>query len=288
MGSEMPMEKFVNDNADNEYPQNNLFSFAFCGVADVFSEKKLPTLAAIAEPEQWDTGEGLSPHDILFYYLTYTYSRCFDQNKIVYSGDGVSYCAFNTGLLTKNGEDVLCLFEKNQRSSQTDNVQMQKWFLIGFFPSSDRSILSCDFHKKAELATWWSSPEECYFHSEYPISLNIDHILDDHWEEENIFPDELKAFGKEMVLDLIQAAFGRSEKRIQRNSRLVVPQWYKNKLMFLMPITLNFGKEKQLTLALALEPLPNAYRANTVFSLKTAYKKARLINRPESNWLIAF
>ena len=56
--------------------------------------------------------------------------------------------------------------------------------------------------------------------------------------------------------------------------------------MFLLPLKIN-TISKPVTMALAVEKMSNgSYRANTIFDLESAYKKARLITKPESNWLI--
>ena len=62
---------------------------------------------------------------------------------------------------------------------------------------------------------------------------------------------------------------------------------YLGKIMFLLPVYIHINDEKTITLAIAIEKNENGtYRANTIFDLDTAYKKARLVTKPESNWLI--
>ena len=57
--------------------------------------------------------------------------------------------------------------------------------------------------------------------------------------------------------------------------------------MYLMPIDIHLDDSKKITLALAIEKTEvGTYRANTIFTLDMAYPKARLIMKPESNWLI--
>ncbi len=57
--------------------------------------------------------------------------------------------------------------------------------------------------------------------------------------------------------------------------------------MFLLPVYIHINDEETITLAIAIEKNENGtYRANTIFDLDTAYKKARLVTKPESNWLI--
>ena len=45
--------------------------------------------------------------------------------------------------------------------------------------------------------------------------------------------------------------------------------------------------DELVTMALAVElTATNQYRANTIFTKEIAYEKARLLMKPESNWLI--
>ena len=78
-----------------------------------------------------------------------------------------------------------------------------------------------------------------------------------------------------------------AKKRIRRNMRLVIPQFYNNQIMYLLPIQIPIDDEKFETMALAVElTSTKQYRANTIFTKAMAYEKARLLMKPESNWLM--
>lgn len=53
--------------------------------------------------------------------------------------------------------------------------------------------------------------------------------------------------------------------------------------MFLIPVKV-FGKKN---VVIALEKINNTYIANTVLSMGMAYNCARLLNKPESDWLLS-
>lgn len=75
--------------------------------------------------------------------------------------------------------------------------------------------------------------------------------------------------------------------KIKRNIRLVVPQFYRNEIMYLLPIRIPINDDTFVTMALAVELTQSKqYRANTIFTKEMAYEKARLLMRPESNWLL--
>lgn len=88
---------------------------------------------------------------------------------------------------------------------------------------------------------------------------------------------------KTLLVGVIEEA----KMRIKRNLRLVVPQFYKDEIMYLVPIRIPTLEGNYETMALAVEKTStNQYRANTIFTKEMAYEKARLLMKPESNWLI--
>lgn len=263
--------------------------FAYHGTPEAF-DKKINFLATVlADKEPWQTPNSERANDILLYYIIKQFARCNQQGLLAYSEDG-EYCVSNTGLMTSRGEDVYMLFARNRyygTVSKTGHEITQKWVHIGFFKQSDRDITNLHLDREPGLPVFWDNEKDAFFDTSAQITINIDHIIDDHWDrEENIFPQELKQLGKDVVTSLFKAAFETSKRKAKRNMFLVVPQFYDGKYMFLMPLSIDkIGDGKPTVIALALEKQCDIYRGNTIFNLETAYKKARLINRPESNWL---
>ncbi len=132
------------------------------------------------------------------------------------------------------------------------------------------------------LATYTTNFEELYFNPDYNIIINTDHILDDNWERIESVVKMNKTLMKTLLVGVIEEA----KLRIKRNLRLVVPQFYKNEIMYLVPIKISNADGNFETMALAVEKTAtNQYRANTIFTKEMAYEKARLVMKPESNWL---
>lgn len=270
------------ENSECEPEENKsskeLFNFAFCGTKGVFNSK-LDYLAELAEKENWSVKGNTDPEDtnhILRFYIMDTFDRCKKENKIIYTSDGL-YCAFNTGLLTKNSQDILCVFVKNDK-------QGQPWKLYRFLPCDSIDYMT-KFDKIAELAKYWSKYEELYYDPSLDLQLNIDYIIDDNWERISLEIGE--QFSKTIIKQMLNGAIIETKKRIKRNMRLVVPQFYRDKIMFLVPIDFKLNENKIVTMAIAVERMnDNQYRANTIFTLEMAYAKARVLMRPEANWLL--
>lgn len=251
----------------------NLFDYAFCGTADVFA-KAIANLAAIAEDENWSF-DG-RPYSVLYNYIKGTFRQCYVQGKVLVSDDG-EYSCFNTGLLTKHGNDIVGFFAKNKYED------VQDWYLVSFRDVSDRQFLNA-FDCVPEIATYTDNYEELYFNPNYPLILNIDHILDDNWERIS----DVVPMSKRVVHKLIESAVADAKKQVRRNVRLAVPQYYNNKISYLLPLRIPLeDSDDTVVMALAIElTAKKHYRANTIYTKEMAYECARLIMRPESNWLM--
>lgn len=250
-----------------------LFDYAFCGT-EVGYTKMLEFLSELAEEEKWSFGDE-KEFSVLRKYILGTFSQCQKQEKILESADG-KYSCFNTGLLTQNGNDIIGLFEKNSRANA------QPWVLKKFVEKSHRDFLDV-FTEIPKLATYTSNFEELYFNPDYNIIVNTDHILDDNWERIESVVKINKTIMKTLLVGVIEEA----KLRIKRNLRLVVPQFYKNEIMYLVPVKIPTLDGNYETMALAVEKTAtNQYRANTIFTKEMAYEKARLLMKPESNWLV--
>lgn len=258
---------------ENKDDLSILINYAFCGPLEIFINM-LNYLSNMAEQEIWTFDEE-NPLNLLRKYIYGTFSQCYNQNKILVSADGNNSC-FNTGLLTPNGSDIIALFVKNNREGA------QPWVLKGFKDISDREYMNL-FSVTPKLATYTDNFEDFYFNPELELIINIDHILDDNWERiHSIVP-----YSKNIVKALLHGVIDETKKKIKRNIRLVVPQYYNKKIMYLMPIKLPISDDTYVTMALAVEKAnENQYRANTIFTKEMAYEKARLLMKPESNWLI--
>ena len=253
---------------------NKLFEFAYCGD---FS-KKLLYLSQIAEHENWYYDvENLSDNDkkfgVLYLYIHNIFLKHSMDEKITFIGD---YAIINTGLMTPNGEDIFMYFEKN-RYPISEN---QNYFLKTFITTSSRLLpANLRGHLPEPIDFFEKCPELAYFDTRLKIVLNIDHIYD---ENRTRLPGMIKTVERETAIDILNGALNRAIKKAKRNNRLVVPQFFSTtgEIQYLMPIIV--FKE---IIPLVLEKQDLEYRANTFLTIPMAYNNARLIMKPESNWL---
>ncbi len=275
-------------------------------------ENRLANLAQMAEPERWHYLYAPSNVNlkILDNYVRYTFLRALDQQKMV-EGDGV--LCFNTGLLTAGHEEIFAVFAIADRydSSQPISRHNKKWYLERWARSGDRVLT--DFFEHPGLVEYWNDPKDLVFDPKLQVQLNLDHIIRDNL---NRFPETLggRVDARGVPTDLtddsdlddegaegriepqqiplatrnaLEGALKHSVRLAMRNYRVAVPQFHRGKIQLLLPVYLRDDDSKP-DLALTLERHGGWYRAATVLYPDWAYSHARLLARPNSEWLGGF
>lgn len=232
-------------------------------------------LKNLAEEEEWyydyeKFDEKKKELAVLYQYIYHTFAKAKEDDKIF---ENEKYSILNTGLLSRNINEIYMIFGKNDKYPDR-----QPWYLIGFFDSSNRRIpAELLGNLPVHIDYFEEKPEEAYFNIKLPINVDCKHIVEDNAER---LPDFMSAFPVETQMEMVRTSVNGMEKRIRRNNRLVVPQYYRGKITYLAPLPLG-----DKIIPLALEKLGDSYRANTVLTPGMAYCNARLVMRPESNWL---
>ena len=142
---------------------------------------------------------------------------------------------------------------------------------------------SIKLSKIAELpriATFFNSIDDLFFDTKLELRLNAEHILRDNYER---FPDELKQYNNIMLVNLLEGAIKIAKKKIERNYKTAVPQFFDNKIQFLIPLCLLDTQKPDIAIAISKDT--NYYYGATCLTMDLAYNNARLIVKPESDWL---
>jgi len=262
---------------------DDLFKFAWIPArgdvpASKGYESRLRELAGKAQFEPWSF-DPANPFEILGNYLHYTFKQLAREGKIEEAVDsaGSKIAAFNTGLFTPRFEPIFALFEANRDPSR------QPWVFKDFVIEFDRRFV---FSNKPKRARYYKNPDELIYDTDRELIPNLEHILDENVER---YPASLRESAHLRRLAL-QSAVREAELRAQMNYKVAVPQSYfghgrmePGRIQLLLPLYLQ-GPD-QADLALVLEREDRAYRAFTVLPLDWAYNNARLVTKPESNWL---
>ena len=291
--------------------------FEYAKVADW--ESRLQTLVAMAEQERWTYSSvpSTSPVPVLDAFVRFTFIRVHEQQRIA---EVDKLACFNTGLLTPSQEEIFGVFRLSDRYDPTspESKANKKWFLTKWARSGERVLT--DFPELPRLASYWTSPSELIFDPQLQVQPNLDHIIRDNL---NRFPVELGGFlgtdGVPQDVDTVpdieaeasvpvgideseadepettvplatrnalEGAIKHSIRLAQRSYRVAVPQYYRGRIQLMLPLYLRESGNPDL--ALTLERHGDWYRAATVLYPDWAYRHARLLSRPNSEWLGGF
>ena len=294
---------------------DRLLDWAFMG----HIPKTLNELAEIALDERWEflntPADPGRPHPILHSYLLQTFGKLSLERKVVVNAEK-SMAAFNTGLVDARYEAIYAAFGPSTGGGTA------RWRLLGFCFAGEGQLgqnLVRHFNPLPQAAHYFDEPADVFYDTrqgEPEMDWNhvvIDRIqryppelLDDHWpsgiervDTSAMSEDESArywiAVGEAIqadnrtyrrIMNRVRDAVELSLKRTSWNFKTAVPQYYPpiRKLQLLLPICL--VEDERTDMALAVEKTPSGnYLGHTMLPLDWAYKNARLICRPDSDWL---
>lgn len=262
-------------------PAEEVFAhFGYKGQDGENWEAPYERLARMAKDEDWNfhrsefVRHGQS-YPILSSYLNYTFLRLLEEGKITYSADGDRAC-FNTGLQTKNEKDIYATFFRNKKAREKDQPN---WNLYGFFDSYSNKL--SDFSPLPDLASYVQNPVDLVFNTQCEIEVNYDHIFDENNER---LPEVLRN-NRTLAIAAMQGSVELLKDKILRNYKTAIPHWYRSKIQLLLPLNLTSETEADLALVAEKDPTKCLYRIKTALTMDMAYLDARLITRPDRDWL---
>ena len=276
-------------------------------------------LCQLALDEDWGDFEddmGRIHHPILENYLNYTFQKLFLDEGIRFSSDK-RFAAFNTGLVDCRYLPIYALFDKY--------AGYKKWHLIGFCISGENKAgktLNAEFEKMPPLAKYFNSINDLLFDTTKGLpALDVEHIiLERTWRLPAEFVkahppkdfelkdvDQLKQLDREQresyytsLSEAISAdqdtyraystalhnALSVAIKRVQWNYKSAIPMYYPKRKKMCLFLPLSLVRDNKVDLALVVERTNSGrYQGATVYQLEWAYKCARLICRPDTDWL---
>jgi cold shock CspA family protein len=252
-----------------------------------FSES-LIDLKTKSEPENWDyikEPNGTDP--VLYSYINHTFDRVRIQNKIVFgnsSKEGKQYAYFNTGLVTPFQDEIYGYFIKAPIINKPTqwHISQPEYEFLEF--ETEQSHYRKYFPAAPEIATYFSEAEvrELVFDTSLnggKIIVDKDHIK----TRKSRFPSSVSALSDESFFDAISKSIELATKRVKRNYKTAIPHFYDGKIQFLLPLCMLTKKDADLALVVNKEEY--VYKAHTVLELDQAYNNARLLAKPDREWL---
>lgn len=234
---------------------------------------RIKELAEKALHEKWSF-EDKDDYSILKNYIKYTFINLQNEDKVIETD---TYCVFDTGLFSSYYVPIYAYGELYKNPSENT----AKWFFKGFKDKYELGALDT-IEKFPERADYFSDPSKLVFNWHLDVNINYKHILDDLRTLERL-PESIK--NSDMQMETLEGVINNAVKRVIVNYKLAVPHYYCNKIQLMIP--LYFGKSDKPDVALVLDRMKgNYYQATTCLSMDMAYMDARIIAKPESNWLM--
>lgn len=270
--------------------------------------------------EIWDFDEEDNPaftHSILYNYLVYTFYRLQSEDKVLENRErGIA--AFNTGLVNKTYEPIFACFSPREGSPAWRFEAFCKQG-SGYWGKK----LVAAFNPLPARAQYFQEKDDLLYDSDRKLILDRDHILLDNIDrlpaeflEEELrgSDDALKLleqvkqvsdsdkleelYGslreiverdsklKRRLINRLQDAVDLAKKRAEWNFRTAVPSFYpaRDSMSLLLPLDLTDNARPDIALVVELQD-SGAYLGQTILSMRMAYNNARLICRPDSDWL---
>ena len=257
---------------------------------------------------------------ILKNYLTYTYVRLRRQDKVLVSHSG-SMAAFNTGLVSPTYDDIYALFVENGLEGHQPWVL--KGFCTAHRGTLGIELVR-NFSCLPEYATYFSNYDDYYFDYTKDVTPRIDHIFFDHVERipkpflENELGtrepycellNKIKEEGEEaaqrnglwrrfgaalrndprntsVLTNRLEDAISLAKRRCRWNYKTAIPMYYPvgDSVNLLLPLAMEKPETPDLALVITRE-LTGNYIGQSILDLQKAYMDARLVCRPDSDWL---
>ncbi len=222
-------------------------------------------------------------------YLNYTFIRLrslelADPGKYILTSNDKQWACFNTGLQDKHSADLFCIFEKYlPRQNHAPAKAAADWVYRGTATTREHAYRSHFGTRHAELA-WYSNDSRDYiFNTQYSIDEDVfDHMFE-RARERSGFSNEAT---DESVRIYLKGAIQNLIPKIRRNYKTAIPVFYveEQRMQLLLPFQSSNGKDIACFLV-ERDDTHACYKIKTILDMDQAFFAARLITRPDREWL---
>lgn len=292
-----------------------LTDWAYLGNMDALVEN----LSEFALDEKWGFERDGEPkeYSILKSYLTYTFYRLQSEGKVL-EDEEKGIAAFNTGLVDPTYEAIYACFSP---SNMEQPWRFEAFCKAGSKMWGKKLVAS--FDPLPQRAAYFEKKEDLLFDGNRTLQRDVDHILLDNIDRlpEAFLAEELRGADdaiealsravnaqdessrrgaydelrdavesnvriKRRLINRLDDAIELAQKRVEWNFKTAVPAFYptKNTMSLLLPLDLTENDQPDVALVVELME-SGAYIGQTILTMKMAYNNARLICRPDSDWL---
>jgi hypothetical protein len=207
-----------------------------------------------------------------------------DPGKYFVLSDDNHWFSFNTGLQDKHSADLFCVFQKYQPFTGAQQAKpAADWVYRGTVTSREDAYRH-HFGTRLPRLAWYSDDSRDYvFNINYHIDTDVfDHMFE-RAKDRSGFP---KDASDESVRNYLRGAIENLIPKIRRNYKTAIPVYYveEQRMQLLLPFHSSNGRDVACFLVERDDP-NECYKIKTILDMDQAYFAARLITRPDKEWL---
>ncbi len=238
------------------------------------------------EEEDWDyINNKQNGIPVLRSYMNQTCKQLVRQDKVIFGSSycGDEYAYFNTGLVDTFQNEIYAYFQKNKKYSENQpwGIQIPKWVFLEF--NTDQSWYYKYFSEQADIASYFAETDatKLVFDTTLTIRPNWEHLLK---RQKRIDSPSIQTMNEQDFRDAIEDSVRMAIKRIRRNYKTAIPHFYDNDIQFLLPMSERKNRGIAIA-AMVVEKQEQIYVISTILTLDQAYNNARLLAKPDREWL---
>jgi len=259
-----------------------------CSSSQGFTLALEELIRRFCDDESWDYIQNKTNEiPILRCYIDQTCKRIIEQDKLVIgrSSDGKEFAYFNTGLADQYQNEVFAYFIKNDdyQENQPWGFHIPKWHFLEFNTEESRYRRYFTSRTSAEIASYFEPGTQLVLDPEDLKTAipNWDHLYD---RKSRIDVPDIKTMPEIDFRDAIKDSVELAYKRIKRNYKTAIPQFYCHEIQFLVPLYSRKDRQHALA-AMVVHKDESIYEISTILTLDQAYNNARLLAKPDREWL---
>ena len=221
-------------------------------------------------------------------YLNYTFKRLLDleqktPGRYFFLSKGGDWVSFNTGLHNNHGADLLAIFEKFKPRVGAVLKAVPDYVFKGCYAPNDRHYRDRFGTDVPDIAWYASDSRDFVFDTSYRLERDVfDHLFDRAKERAG-----LPNASDEVVRNYLRGALENLVPKIRRNYKVAIPVYYveEKRMQLLLPFISASNSNDVSCFLVERDDELKSYQLKTIFDLDQAYFSARLITRPDKDWL---
>lgn len=221
-------------------------------------------------------------------YLNYTFVRLISLEQATpghffHFSDDHQWVCFNTGLQNAHAVDLVAVFQKYKPRDGIDEQAKPDWVYKGCYASNDRQYRSHFGNGVPDIA-WYSTESKDFI---FDTSYHLDKDSFDHLFERAKERSGLSNASDEVVRNYLRGAIENLVPKIRRNYKIAIPVYYveEKRMQLLLPFVSASDLNEISCFLVERDDTNKTYHLKTIFDLDQAYFSARLITRPDRDWL---